>query len=87
MQYLYDAMIEYEKVKRGFMALVNCPVCDKSISKRAHTCPGCGEPDPLKHVAKSTMMTWFIWVLILGVVGYVTWFYAIPTLVEVLRQR
>lgn len=39
------------------MPLVACPVCEKQISKRAHTCPGCGEPDPLNHLAKSKFIS------------------------------
>lgn len=39
------------------MPLVSCPVCEKQISKRAHTCPGCGEPDPLHHLAKSKFIS------------------------------
>ncbi len=46
------------------MPLVSCPVCEKQISKRAHTCPGCGEPDPLHHLAKSKFISMVFWTLV-----------------------
>ncbi len=40
------------------MPLVSCPVCEKQISKRAHACPGCGEPDPLHHLPNQNLCRW-----------------------------
>lgn len=69
------------------MPLVACPVCEKQISKRAHTCPGCGEPDPLNHLAKSKFLSFIFWIVVLASVGYVAWFYLVPMLVEMLRSH
>ena len=69
------------------MPLVACPVCEKQISKRAHTCPGCGEPDPLNPLAKSKFLSFIFWIVVLAGVGYVAWFYLVPMLVEMLRSH
>ena len=69
------------------MPLVACPVCEKQISKRAHTCPGCGEPDPLNYLAKSKFLSFIFWIVVLASVGYVAWFYLVPMLVEMLRSH
>ncbi|MCA0935645.1 hypothetical protein LCL85_08800 [Vibrio alginolyticus] len=69
------------------MPLVPCPVCEKEISKRAHTCPGCGEPDPLHHVAKSTFFSTVFWSLIIVGAGYAAWVYLLPMLIESIRHQ
>lgn len=69
------------------MPLVACPVCEKPISKRAHTCPCCGEPDPLNHLAKSKFLSLTVWLIVLVGVGYVAWFYLLPMLIEFVRHQ
>ena len=69
------------------MPLVACPVCEKQISKRAHTCPGWGEPDPLNHLAKSKFLSMIFWAVVLVGAGYFAWFYLVPMLVEMLRNH
>ncbi|WP_182036762.1 hypothetical protein [Vibrio diabolicus] len=69
------------------MPLVSCPVCEKQISKRAHACPGCGEPDPLHHLAKSKFMSMVFWILVLVGTAYVAWFYILPMVIESLRYQ
>ncbi|WP_322803751.1 hypothetical protein SO574_03750 [Vibrio alfacsensis] len=69
------------------MPLVACPVCEKQISKRAHTCPSCGEPDPLNHLAKSKFVSFVFWTIILVGAAYIAWFYLVPMLVEMLRHK
>ena len=69
------------------MPLVACPVCEKQISKRAHACPRCGEPDPLNHLAKSKLFSFVFWVIALSGLGYVAWFYLVPMVVEILRNH
>ncbi|EGR2230830.1 hypothetical protein DZF79_21670 [Vibrio parahaemolyticus] len=69
------------------MPLVSCPVCEKQISKRAHTCPGCGEPDPLHHLAKSKFISMVFWTLILVGAGYFAWFHLLPMLIETVRHQ
>ncbi len=72
-------------VEDFMMPLVPCPICEKPISKRAHTCPECGEPDPLNHVAKSTFVSTVLWSLAIVAAGYVAWVYLLPMLVESIR--
>ncbi|EGQ8415510.1 hypothetical protein F2K61_20030 [Vibrio parahaemolyticus] len=69
------------------MPLVSCPVCEKQISKRAHTCPGCGEPDPLYHLAKSKFISMVFWTLVLVGAGYFAWFHLLPMLIETVRHQ
>ncbi|ANB97803.1 hypothetical protein ABLB37_03605 [Vibrio parahaemolyticus] len=69
------------------MPLVSCPVCEKQISKRAHTCPGCGEPDPLHHLAKSKFISMVFWTLVLVGAGYFAWFHLLPMLIETVRHQ
>ncbi|MBC8663692.1 hypothetical protein H1X87_20235 [Vibrio parahaemolyticus] len=69
------------------MPLVSCPVCEKQISKRAHTCPGCGEPDPLHHLAKSKFISMVSWTLVLVGTGYFAWFHLLPMLIETVRHQ
>ncbi|ATI45895.1 hypothetical protein [Vibrio parahaemolyticus] len=69
------------------MPLVSCPLCEKQISKRAHTCPGCGEPDPLHHLAKSKFISMVFWTLVLVGAGYFAWFHLLPMLIETVRHQ
>ncbi|MBE4165042.1 hypothetical protein CGJ37_21890 [Vibrio parahaemolyticus] len=69
------------------MPLVSCPVCEKQISKRAHTCPGCGEPDPLHHLAKSKFISMVFWTLVLVGAGYFAWFHLLPMMIETVRHQ
>ncbi|AEX21238.1 MULTISPECIES: hypothetical protein [Vibrio] len=69
------------------MPLVACPVCEKQISKRAHTCPGCGEPDPLNHLAKSKFISMVFWLLVLVGAGYAAWVYLLPMLIDFVRNQ
>ncbi|MGQ4498064.1 hypothetical protein ACUIA4_05165 [Vibrio parahaemolyticus] len=69
------------------MPLVSCPVCEKQISKRAHTCPGCGEPAPLHHLAKSKFISMVFWTLVLVGAGYFAWFHLLPMLIETVRHQ
>ncbi|EGR2771906.1 TPA: hypothetical protein ACMDOR_003184 [Vibrio parahaemolyticus] len=69
------------------MPLVSCPVCEKQISKRAHTCLGCGEPDPLHHLAKSKFISMVFWTLVLVGAGYFAWFHLLPMLIETVRHQ
>ncbi len=69
------------------MPLVPCPICEKAISKRAHTCPQCGEPDPLNHLAKSTFISTVLWSLVIIGAGYAAWVYLLPMLVEAIRHQ
>ncbi|EOK5936369.1 hypothetical protein ACEV8V_19205 [Vibrio parahaemolyticus] len=69
------------------MPLVSCPVCEKQISKRAHTCPGCGEPDPLHHLAKSKFISMVFWTLVLVGAGYFAWFHLLPMLIDTVRHQ
>ncbi|CAH1588179.1 hypothetical protein [Vibrio rotiferianus] len=69
------------------MPLVACPVCERQISKRAHSCPGCGEPDPLNHLAKSKFMSMTLWLAALIGFGYAFWFYLLPMMIEFARQQ
>lgn len=69
------------------MPLVSCPVCEKQISKRAHTCPGCGEPNPLHHLAKSKFISMVFWTLVLVGAGYFAWFHLLPMLIETVRHQ
>lgn len=64
------------------MPLAQCPVCEKSISKRAYACPGCGEPDPFNSEVKSKAFRFILWlVLIVGGV-YAFWIYGLPLLID-----
>ena len=64
------------------MALAQCPVCDKSISKNAYTCPGCGEPDPFNTRVKYKVLRLFLWVGVIIFGAYAFWTYALPMMIE-----
>ncbi|MFH0256873.1 hypothetical protein ACGRL8_07425 [Vibrio rumoiensis] len=64
------------------MPLAQCPVCDKSISKRAYTCPGCGEPDPFNSKVKSKALGFVLWLVLIAVGAYAFWTYILPMMIE-----
>jgi len=51
--------------------LIKCPVCNGMISKRAKTCPHCGEPKPNE-------LEWYVYVIAYGGIliffGSCAWF-------------
>ncbi|MCF7354875.1 hypothetical protein [Vibrio sp. CK2-1] len=68
------------------MPLAQCPICDKSISKRAHACPSCGEPDPFNSRAKFKALTTVLWIV--AIVGgvYLFWVYGLPMLIDLAHK-
>lgn len=64
------------------MPLVSCPTCEKQISKRAVSCPGCGEPDPFNRQVISKLFGFVFWIVLIVAGGYAFWTYLLPMLVD-----
>ncbi len=67
------------------MPLVACPVCEKDVSKRAHTCPGCGEPDPSRYHTRNAWIGRLIWLVILGLAAAAVWQVLVPMVMDAIR--
>ncbi|WP_238029205.1 MULTISPECIES: hypothetical protein [unclassified Photobacterium] len=46
--------------------LTDCPACEGTVSRRAHFCPHCGEPDPSRHMQRSQWVSRVIWTAIIA---------------------
>ncbi|GLT14414.1 hypothetical protein [Vibrio algivorus] len=68
------------------MPLAQCPICEKSISKRAYACPGCGEPDPFHRRVKFKALSTVLWIA--AIVGglYLFWVYGLPMLIDLAHK-
>lgn len=64
------------------MPLTACPTCEKSISKKAVTCPNCGEPDPFNRQVISKTVASIIWLAMIIGGAYAFWVYGVPMLVD-----
>ncbi|MFV0574103.1 MAG: hypothetical protein ACK5NC_01570 [Vibrio sp.] len=73
------------------MPLVQCPVCEKQISKRALACPGCGEPDPFhRTMIRNTIvniLTLAFWVAVIGGGAYAFWTYGLPLMIDFVKNK
>ena len=67
------------------MPLQACPLCEKDISKRAHTCPNCGEPDPFRYYSRKSWIERIIWTIVIAVIVIYSWVELLPMAIEALR--
>jgi len=51
----FKEVVEEQKIRDKAMLLINCPVCNKQVSKNAISCLGCG--NPIKKEDFGTKMT------------------------------
>ncbi|RXJ74541.1 hypothetical protein CS022_02915 [Veronia nyctiphanis] len=68
------------------MPLVTCPVCESQVSKKAHACPKCGEPDPVNYHATNRWLGNLFWLLVIAGIGYAGWVYVWPLVVDVFNR-
>ncbi|MFD2178148.1 hypothetical protein [Veronia pacifica] len=68
------------------MPLVSCPVCEASVSKKAHACPKCGEPDPVSYHARNRWLGNIFWLLVIAGIGYFAWVALWPMLVDTFNR-
>lgn len=68
------------------MSLVECPVCKNKVSKRAVTCPNCGEPDPVGYNSRNALLGRMFWLCIWAAVIAVVWYKVVPSVIELINS-
>ncbi|MDP2556957.1 hypothetical protein Q8W15_05590 [Photobacterium damselae subsp. piscicida] len=63
--------------------LTQCPACEGMVSRKAHFCPHCGEPNPANHLRKSQVVSCAVWT---AIIAAGCWF-AYSTLWPLVLQR
>lgn len=71
--------------KPNLKRLTHCPACEALVSRRAHFCPHCGEPDPSRHIQRSQWVSRVIWTIILAGVGWYGYTTLFPMLMKYLN--
>ncbi|PSV49297.1 hypothetical protein [Photobacterium indicum] len=67
------------------MPLFACPTCEKLISKRANSCPQCGEPDPFNYYSRKSWIERLVWTVVIVVIVVFSWQVLFPMLMEAVR--
>ncbi|EAS45459.1 hypothetical protein C9J48_07855 [Photobacterium profundum] len=67
------------------MPLLACPTCEKLISKRAHSCPQCGEPDPFNYYSRKSWIERLVWTVVIVAIVAFSWQVLFPMLIEAVR--
>ncbi|KJG13976.1 hypothetical protein UB37_00445 [Photobacterium iliopiscarium] len=65
--------------------LTDCPACDGTVSRRAHFCPHCGEPDPSRHMQRTQWVSRIVWTVIIVAVAWYTYTSLVPLIVDRLK--
>lgn len=65
--------------------LTNCPACEGIVSRRAHFCPHCGEPDPSRHMQRSQWVSRVIWTVIIVTAGWYIYTDLVPLIIDRLK--
>ncbi|WP_087018286.1 hypothetical protein [Thaumasiovibrio subtropicus] len=68
------------------MPLVACPVCEKDVSKRAHNCPHCGEPDPARYHTRNAWLGRLFWLLVFAGGAYYVWQVIVPMVIDLFNR-
>ncbi|WP_256384239.1 zinc ribbon domain-containing protein [Photobacterium toruni] len=65
--------------------LTDCPACDGIVSRRAHFCPHCGEPDPSRHMQRTQWVSRIIWTIIIVAAAWYAYTSLLPLIVDRLK--
>lgn len=66
--------------------LMNCPVCDWKVSKAAHFCPNCGEPDPSNRLMIGAWISRIFWTIVIIAVVYFGYNTLWPMLLDMIKD-
>ncbi len=62
--------------------LTDCPACEGVVSRRAHFCPHCGEPDPSRHIQRSQWLSRLVWTAIIAAGCWYAYIELLPWVME-----
>ncbi|WP_223295683.1 hypothetical protein [Photobacterium leiognathi] len=62
--------------------LTDCPACEGVVSRRAHFCPHCGEPDPSRHIQRSQWLSRLVWTAIIATGCWYAYVELLPLVME-----
>ncbi|KJG04500.1 hypothetical protein UB33_18655 [Photobacterium angustum] len=62
--------------------LTDCPACEGIVSRRAHFCPHCGEPDPSRHMQRSQWLSRIVWTAIISAGCWYAYVELMPWVIE-----
>ncbi|PSW62268.1 hypothetical protein C0W54_08065 [Photobacterium kishitanii] len=80
-----DRMVTETMTKPRSKRLTDCPACDGSVSRRAHFCPHCGEPDPSRHMQRTQWCSRIVWTIIIVAAGWYAYTSLVPLIVDRLK--
>lgn len=66
--------------------LMDCPVCEWSISKHAHFCPNCGEPDPSNHLMRANWASRIFWLIVIVAAVYYGYTVLFPMVMDMIKN-
>ncbi|MEC6796430.1 zinc ribbon domain-containing protein [Photobacterium sp. S4TG1] len=65
--------------------LTDCPACEGAVSRRAHFCPHCGEPDPSRHMQRTQWVSRIVWTVIIATAVWYAYTSLVPLIVDRLK--
>ncbi|SMY17408.1 zinc ribbon domain-containing protein [Photobacterium aquimaris] len=80
-----DKIVTETMTKPRSKRLTDCPACDGSVSRRAHFCPHCGEPDPSRHMQRTQWFSRIVWSIIIVTAGWYAYTSLVPLIVDRLK--
>lgn len=66
--------------------LMDCPVCEWSISKHAHFCPNCGEPDPSNRLLIGNWVSRIFWTIVIVAAVYYGYTVLWPMIMDMIKN-
>lgn len=80
-----DRVVTETMTKPRSKRLTDCPACDGTVSRRAHFCPHCGEPDPSRHMQRTQWVSRIVWTVIIVAVAWYAYTSLVPLIVDRLK--
>lgn len=80
-----DTMVAETMTKPRSKRLTDCPACNGIVSRRAHFCPHCGEPDPSRHMQRTQWLSRIVWSIIIVIAGWYAYTSLVPIIVNHLK--
>ncbi|PSU78111.1 hypothetical protein CTM93_18490 [Photobacterium phosphoreum] len=80
-----DTIVTETMTKPRSKRLTDCPACDGMVSRRAHFCPHCGEPDPSRHMQRNQWFSRIVWTIIIAAAGWYIYTSVVPLIVDRLK--
>ena len=81
-----DRIVTETMTKPRSKRLTDCPACDGMVSRRAHFCPHCGEPDPSRHMQRTQWVSRIVWTVIIVAVAWYAYTSLVPLIVDRLKS-